>query len=70
MTRNKVFTLLLAVAIILSIAVAPLSALPAFHSGLATHVVLASTNVFSIGVRALPVQLACDGCSAGGGGPV
>ena len=71
MTRNKVISLILAAVIILTIAVAPLVAVEASQSGLLAHAAQGGSKLFSIGVAApaVPGFLACEGCSAGGGGP-
>ena len=72
MTRNKVVSLFLAAVIILAIAVTTFVAVEASQSGLLAHADQGGSNLFSIGVAAPAVRgvLACEGCSAGGGGPV
>jgi hypothetical protein len=71
MARNKVISLILTVVIVLTIAVAPLAAFEAAQPGLFAHAVQGGSKLFSIGVAApaVPGFLACEGCSAGGGGP-
>ena len=71
MTRNKVVSLFLVAVIILTIAFAPLVVVEASQSGLLAHAAQGGSILFSIGVAApaAPGVLACEGCSAGGGGP-
>ena len=68
MTRNHAISLFLAALIVLTIAVAPLFAAQASHG---VSVYTPQGGSISIGAAApvLSGVLACDGCSAGGGGP-
>ena len=69
MTRNKVFSLVLAVAMVVALTVAPILTVQTTQIGSLTHLVPSGSMILSIGGVNHPAILACEGCSAGGSGP-
>jgi carbon starvation protein CstA len=71
MTRNEVMSFFLTAMVVLAIAVAPVAAVHASQPSQLAHTVQEGSRSLSVGagMPALPITLACDGCSGGGNGP-